>query len=119
MSFTALASAGLIGLTIRTGSPAFRFFYRKPLRILGKYSYGFYIFHNLYIWAWIQFLILLQATFIRGRWQEYCALGTNFAVTFLVSKLSYDLIEVKFLRLKKGFEYDSEMAEHKHAFVLK
>jgi hypothetical protein len=47
------------------------------------------------------------------------ALGINFAVTFLVSKLSYDLIEVKFLRLKKDFEYDSEIAEHKHAFTTK
>ena len=37
----ALASAGLIGSTLRAGSPAFKLFYRKPLRILGKYGYGF------------------------------------------------------------------------------
>ncbi|XWK65538.1 acyltransferase [Tunturiibacter gelidiferens] len=119
LSFTALASAGLIGMTLRAGSPAFRVFYRKPLRILGKYSYGFYIFHSLYVWAWIQFLIVLTNYFHSRAIAGVLALGINFALTFLVSKLSYDLIEVKFLRLKKGFEYDSEIAEHKHAFVLK
>ena len=119
LSFTALECAGLIGLTIRAGSPAFRLFYAKPLRILGKYSYGFYIFHGLYIWAWIQFLIVLTNHFHSKAIAGILALGINFPVTFLVSKLSYDLIEVKFLRLKRGFEYDSEIAEHKHAFVVK
>lgn len=43
----------------------------------------------------------------------------NFAVTFLVAKLSYDLFEVRFLRWKKNFEYDSELRTHKHAFTTK
>jgi peptidoglycan/LPS O-acetylase OafA/YrhL len=47
------------------------------------------------------------------------ALSINFAVTFLVSKLSYDLFEVRFLRWKRHFEYDSEVAEHKHAFTTR
>jgi peptidoglycan/LPS O-acetylase OafA/YrhL len=46
-------------------------------------------------------------------------LTTAFFATFLVSKLSYDLFEVKFLRWKRHFEYDSELAEHKHAFNIK
>ena len=41
---------------------------------------------------------------------------TNFAVTFLVAMLSYKLFEVRFLRLKRRFEYDSEAAEHRHAY---
>jgi peptidoglycan/LPS O-acetylase OafA/YrhL len=119
LSFTGLASVGLIGMTLRSGSRSFRLFYQKPLRILGKYSYGFYIFHSLYIWAWIQFLIVLTNHFHSKAVAGVLALGINFAVTFLVSKLSYDLFEVKFLRLKKMFEYDSEVAEHKHAFTTK
>jgi peptidoglycan/LPS O-acetylase OafA/YrhL len=119
LTMIALAGAGLIGLTLRAGSASFRLFYRKPLRILGKYSYGFYIFHFIFSWAWIQFLVVLTNHFHSKAMAGVLALSINFAVTFVVSKLSYDLFEVRFLRLKKHFEYDSEIAEHKHAFTTK
>ena len=116
----ALASAGLIGSTLRAGSPAFKLFYRKPLRILGKYSYGFYVFHAIFITAWIQFLVMMYYALHQSRaLSGIVALSTNFVVTFLLAKLSYDLFEVKFLRWKRHFEYDSELAEHKHAFTTK
>jgi peptidoglycan/LPS O-acetylase OafA/YrhL len=118
-SCIALACAGLIGMTLRAGSPAFKIFYRKPLRILGKYSYGFYIFHTIYIWAWIQFLILLSHHIHSLVMAGVVELSSAFFVTFLVSKLSYDLCEVKILRLKRNFEYDSELGEHKHAFTTR
>jgi hypothetical protein len=38
--------------------------------------------------------------------------------TFLAAKLSYDLYEVKFLKWKYKFEYDSEIKEHKTAFAM-
>jgi peptidoglycan/LPS O-acetylase OafA/YrhL len=119
LTITALASAGLIGSTLRAGSPAFRLFYRKPLRTLGKYSYGFYIFHYVYVWAWIQLLVWFTNHFHSKAIAGVLALSINFTVTFFVSKLSYELFEVKFLRWKRYFEYDSEVAEHKHAFVTK
>ncbi|MBN9616439.1 MAG: hypothetical protein BGO25_02105 [Acidobacteriales bacterium 59-55] len=115
----AFASAGLIGSTLRAGSPAFRLFYLKPLRVLGKYSYGFYVYHLLFVSAWLQLLIWLQSRLHSLALSGLIALPLNFAVTFLVSKLSYDLIEVRFLRLKRHFEYDSEVADHKHAFTTK
>ncbi len=118
-TFTALASAGLIGVTLRPASIAFKLFYRKPLRILGKYSYGFYIYHLLFRALWLQFLIFfIDRTHSKGI-AGVIALSVNFALTFLVSKLSYDYFEVKFLRLKRHFEYDSELSEHKHAFLTK
>jgi len=119
LTLLALASAGLIGSTLRSGSPAFRLFYYKPLRILGKYSYGFYVYHLLFAKAWLGFLIFLAAKFHSLAIAGLIALPFNFAITFIVSKLSYDLIEVRFLRLKRHFEYDSELVEHKHAFTTK
>ncbi len=117
-TFIAAASAGLIGSTLRNGSPAFRLFHLKPLRVLGKYSYGF----------------------LRLSWAVDCGLGPAVGVCrdeaafesagnsagdggptrwrrSLVAKLSYDLFEVRFLRFKKHFEYDSEVAERRHAFT--
>lgn len=119
LTLIALAGAGLVGLTLRSGSNSFRLFYRKPLLILGRYSYGFYIFHYLYAWAWIQILIRLTNHFHSKAIAGAIALSLNFTIVFFVAKLSYDLFEVKFLRLKRHFEYDSEMAEHKHAFTTK
>ena len=119
LTIVALAAAGLIGCTLRAGSPVFRLFYWKPFRILGKYSYGFYIFHLLFIWAWIRLLVFVTHLLHSRALAGVLVLALNFAVTFLVSKLSYDHFEVKFLRLKRHFEYDSEIAQDKHAFTTK
>jgi len=119
LTFLALASAGLIGCTLRTASPVFQVFYFKPLRILGKYSYGFYIYHLLFREAWVYLLIWLTSRLHSLALAGLIALPCNFVLTFLVSKFSYDLIEVKFLRLKRHFEYDSELTQHKHAFTTK
>lgn len=119
LSLTAAASAGLIGSTLRARSIAFRMFHLRPLRTLGKYSYGFYIFHLIYGWAWIQFLVFVSHRVHSLAVGGIIALTTNFVVTFIVAKLSYDLFEVRFLRFKTHFEYDSEVAEHNHAFATK
>jgi peptidoglycan/LPS O-acetylase OafA/YrhL len=117
-SAVAVAAAGLIGATLRSGSVAFRLFHLRPLRVLGKYSYGFYVYHLIWARAW-RYLELLLATQLHvpvvGR--AILDLGC-FAATFIVAKLSYDHFEVRFLRLKKHFEYDSERSSHRHAFSL-
>jgi peptidoglycan/LPS O-acetylase OafA/YrhL len=90
---------------------------RQGCRAFGKYSYGFYIFHYIFVWTWIQLLVLFTDHFHSKAIAGVLALSLNFVVTFFVSKLSYDLFEAKFLSWKRRFEYDSELAEHKHAFV--
>ncbi len=121
LGFTLIAvvGAGLIGSTLQPGSLVFRFFNLRPLRILGKYSYGFYIYHLLYMSAWIRLL-----KFISNRTHSIMLGGLieipcNFCVTFIVSKLSYDFVEIRFLRWKDRFQYDSEKLEHRHAFPAK
>lgn len=117
LTFIAIASAGLIGATVKTGSLEFRIFSPRPLLILGKYSYGFYIYHLLYRWAWIQLLVFLGRKTHSIALAGIIELSGAFAITFLISKLSYDLFEVRFLRFKKHFEYDSEMREHQTNFA--
>jgi peptidoglycan/LPS O-acetylase OafA/YrhL len=123
LTLIAIAAVGLIGSTLDSGTPEFRLFSQKPLRTLGKYSYGFYIFHVLYGWAWIQFFVFLSRKTHSLVLGGLIALITNFCVTFIVSKLSYDLFEVRFLRFKTHFEYDSESIPqkdlaHDHALML-
>ncbi|GAC1363781.1 MAG: acyltransferase [Acidobacteriaceae bacterium] len=116
LTAVALASAGLVGMTLRHGSPAFRFFHTGPLRRLGRYSYGFYIYHVLYGWAWIQFLVFVTGKVHSIALGGLIALPVNFVTTYLVSMVSYEWFERRFLRWKRRFEYDSEKAEHRHAF---
>lgn len=118
-SLIGIASAGLIGMTLRPGSPAFRFFHLRPLRVLGKYSYGFYVYHLVWAAAWWHFGAMLTVRLHSRIWGGVLMNIVNFAVTFLVAKLSYDLFEVRFLRWKKNFEYDSELRTHTHAFTTK
>ena len=116
-TIVALGSAGLIGMVLHSGSKSFRMFHVRPLRTLGKYSYGFYVYHDIFAWAWIQFLVFLMARLHSMPLAGFIALGSNVVVTFLIAKYSYELFEVRFLRLKKGFEYDSELSSDKHAFL--
>ncbi len=116
-TLTAIASAGLIGMTLLPGSPAYRLFHLRPARILGKYSYGFYIWHVVWAIAWIQVLIFLTGRLHSVALAGVVTLTLAFVATFLVAKLSYDLFEVRFLGLKRRFEYDSEQATHQTAFT--
>lgn len=116
-SMLALASAGLIGATLRAGSPAFRLFNLKPLKILGKYSYGFYVYHVLWAGAWVALVSHLTQRFHSSVLANAITDILNFSLSFLVAKISYDFFEVRFLRFKKNFEYDSELREHKTNFA--
>ncbi len=116
LSLTPLAGAGLIGMTLPAGEAFERFFHLRPMRTLGRYSYGFYLFHTIFGWAWIQLLVTLNHRLHSITLAGILALAANFFVTFVISKLSYDLFERRFLVLKRGFEYDSEITTHTHAF---
>lgn len=113
----AAAGVGLVGCTLRTESVAFRFFYLRPLRILGKYSYGFYLFSLLWQYAWVHLAESAGAKLHSTVLGTALVMGANALVTFTAAKLSYDLLEVRFLRLKRRFEYSSEMTEGRHAFT--
>lgn len=117
LTLIALASTGLIGTTVKTGTPEFRIFSFRPFLILGKYSYGFYIYHLLFRTAWVQLLVLMSKKTHSLAIAGIVELSGVFITTFVVSKLSYDLFEVRFLRFKKHFEYDSELRTHRTNFA--
>ncbi|HEY9138880.1 MAG TPA: acyltransferase [Terriglobus sp.] len=119
LTIFALAFAGLIGSALRNDGVLYRLLMWKPLRILGKYSYGFYIYHLLFRWVWIEFLIWCGSKLHSLALAGIVALTTNFVVTFLVSKISYDFFESRFLQYKVHFEYDRELQSHRHAFTIR
>jgi peptidoglycan/LPS O-acetylase OafA/YrhL len=84
-----------------------RLFQSRILGFFGKYSYGLYVYHGLLTW----YLIEIQANERLDRWfggQHWLTLLTRVVlgvgVSVVVSVLSYELMEKKFLGLKRYFE---------------
>jgi peptidoglycan/LPS O-acetylase OafA/YrhL len=111
LGLTAMAawSAGLIlaAIGLRPAAPLRRALRASALRGVGKYSYGIYVIHLIIYPAYESFFgtqILLR------RVGSYPLAGVihallAFGITFGLAYLSYHLIEVRFLRLKRFFEY--------------
>lgn len=119
LTLNALTGAGLIGTALRPASAISKIFQWKPLRVLGKYSYGFYVYHLLFLAFWTHLRKVLTVDLHSVALSGLIELPLNFGITFIVSKLSYDYIESRFLKLKTHFLYDSEMAERQSAVIAK
>jgi peptidoglycan/LPS O-acetylase OafA/YrhL len=93
-----LTSGGLILCALRPGNLLFRWITLAPLRLLGKYSYGFYVYHLLALPLLTDFALISPWHSMMIVW--WCA---DFIVIFLLSAISYDVLELPFLRLKSRF----------------
>ena len=63
-----------------------------PLLWIGRVSYGLYLWHHFFV------------AFVRDQaWPMSMKLGVGIALSFVVTTLSYYLLERPFLKLKKGF----------------
>jgi peptidoglycan/LPS O-acetylase OafA/YrhL len=114
VKFTMLAAlfAALLALTVASSatSPIGALFRRPALRFFGKYSYGIYVFHPLWIDGF-------QSPWAKGL---VAGLGEGGAVAFRTMAitalsigsawLSWHLFEKHFLTLKRYFEYETRPA---------
>jgi peptidoglycan/LPS O-acetylase OafA/YrhL len=101
----ALLSGTVVALSQHHISFIQRMLTLRWLRMAGKYSYGMYVYHLL-IFLPVRKFLWDQAS-LTANWnlpEQILALLLLFAVVFVIAKLSYDLIETRFLRLKDGFK---------------
>ncbi len=105
LSFISLASAGLIALAIQGNTIVFRWLSVYPLRLIGKYSYGFYIYHMLFDRARIAYLLWSIAFFHSMLIGGLIYAATSYLGVLLIAGLSYELFEKRFLALKSRFQY--------------
>lgn len=118
LSLTALMCAGLVGWVLDERTVAAHLFSRWSLRTLGRYSYGFYLFHLIFLngWYWLMFgLGFLLHSLVLG---AAAAVLLNFGLTLALARWSYHKIELPMLRRKQRFAYDAERRENRHAFEL-
>lgn len=99
----AFTFAAAVGSALRTGSWASAFFGWRPLRFLGKYSYGLYLWH--YTLSDQSERLRPWVLTITGSKMLSVALPAlaGFAVALAVSIASYEFFELRFLRLKSRF----------------
>jgi peptidoglycan/LPS O-acetylase OafA/YrhL len=102
----ALACAGAMAWSLKSGSILQRIMQTAPLRILGKYSYGLYILHVPVItmlglpmrhWMRLHFHSRLLSVIL--------PVPLVLALSFLLAWVSYNFYEKRFLRLKHHFDY--------------
>jgi peptidoglycan/LPS O-acetylase OafA/YrhL len=96
----------IIMLTMPATSWIGRFFTSRPMRFLGKYSYGIYVYHVMIVTFFIQRKFYEQ---LLSYWNNDAALAlfsyglAGFGFSILVSVISYHAYEKWFLRLKARF----------------
>ena len=109
IGYTLLAFAGsaLIGMALRNGTLTQRFFTAAPLRWLGRYSYG------LYLWHWI--VNILTASLGAGFFAHFLTspalirlarAAVQLAIALPLAVASFHFYEKPFLKLKRFFNYD-------------
>jgi peptidoglycan/LPS O-acetylase OafA/YrhL len=102
-----IAAAASIPLVLRTGLPR-RIFSSTPLGLLGRISYGFYVFH-----------ILLEPLYDRlganiahtntGDYYHIVRAAVAFVLTCIISWLSFYLFEMPILSLKRFFPVNTSL----------
>lgn len=82
------------------------------LRLLGKYSYGFYLFHQIPMKVYRD-LLLWMGRLTPFAWVgEVTGVVVIFAITLGLAVASYHTVELFFLRMKRFFAYDDERKAH-------
>jgi peptidoglycan/LPS O-acetylase OafA/YrhL len=100
-----LSAAGLILCSLQPQSLVFRVTAAWPLRMIGRYSYGFYVYHVLlapflvrYLWHVNPLWSRYSHALYRAAWE-----AGSFLIILAVSACSYHFLELPFLRLKDLF----------------
>jgi len=104
-SLLALGYTGLLVLAL--GSSATRsVFSARPMRFLGKYSYGLYVLHVI-LFSYLEVPLRNALSRIHvSRGVSVVVVGVvGFTASILAAVLSYQLYERHFLKLKRFFEY--------------
>jgi peptidoglycan/LPS O-acetylase OafA/YrhL len=94
ISFADLFSVCLIVMALETGSIPFRIFNVRPLRWLGRISYGAYVFHDIY-----HRQIDALVTSVTGA--DYADAPVALVFTLLLAWASFRFYERPFVRLKE------------------
>jgi peptidoglycan/LPS O-acetylase OafA/YrhL len=104
LTFAVLVFAAVLA-QLRGRGPLFRLLAFAPLRALGTYSYGMYVFHvPIHAYLGLPILRRLVGDESIGSKIGFLYMAAVTAITFVAAVISYHLFELPFLRLKRRFQ---------------
>ena len=107
-SVIAIASTALIAMALRPQSLTATTMANRPIRWLGKYSYGIYIFHQIIgVFVGTVLIGFLHAHLHSKVLFHVAWMASIVAITLPLSVASFRFYERPFLRLKRHFSYSS------------
>lgn len=104
LSFIDLFAASALVVALQPGSVLYRLFKLRPLRWLGRISYGAYVFHDLFHGALLKLLNsthLLQHIYGAQKHARYAPAFIALVITCVIAWLSFRFFETPFLNLKE------------------
>jgi peptidoglycan/LPS O-acetylase OafA/YrhL len=83
-----------------------RLFHSRILQVFGRYSYGLYVYHAILLWGFMEYGVerRLDTWLNNHTWTMVVIAILGTGVSFGVAVLSYELVEARFLALKRFFE---------------
>lgn len=103
----ALGFSCLIAWALRPQSVGLRFFELAPLRFFGKYSYGIYVLHVIFLSFFVHYFRRHILAVTHSKLLSVVGAGLiSLAIGVAAAYLSYHLYEKKFLRMKRYFDYN-------------
>jgi len=97
LTFIDLLAACSIVMALEYGSLTFRFFNLRPLRWLGRISYGAYVFHDI---LHVEFIRLVLRFHLSEGSTSIAVAGLAFACTLVLAWASFRWFETPFIQLK-------------------
>jgi len=98
LSFTYFSMIGFI-LTLNSNNVLNKILKSSFFTFTGKISYGLYVYHPL--------VFYFSGIYLNSN-SLFIDIITHFGLTYLVSSISYYMFEIKFLKLKKYFDYNRQ-----------
>jgi peptidoglycan/LPS O-acetylase OafA/YrhL len=111
LSFINIFSAAVIVCCLRPQTFAARLLSLRPLRWLGRISYGAYVFHDLFHGLYDHAVVHNHFALVRAHHHASLAL-VAFPATLLLSWLSFRFFESPFLNLKQRFTVPLPAGSH-------
>jgi peptidoglycan/LPS O-acetylase OafA/YrhL len=102
LTFINFFSAGILICALQPSNPFYRILSVRPLRWIGRISYGAYVFHDIFhsVYRAVVAAIGTHIQFVANHTEEF-VLVLGLACTLLISWLSFRFFESAFINLKE------------------